>query len=223
VFGIAYRMLHSSYDAEDIAQEVWLRWQTLDLGSVREPGALLATMTARLVLNHIGSATVRRELGVGDMYEESVSYTPDPTAALSMREDLSAAIELLVSRLTPTERAAFILREALGYPYTRIGEVVGSTPTAARQLVSRARRRMSSASARSASAAGSGRFAETVIVALAHDEPREIEAAVTAGLSEIRRRTVRRASSAPDPQPRACPSAPSRSMSSRREETPSFA
>jgi RNA polymerase sigma-70 factor (TIGR02957 family) len=140
LFGIAYRMLSSASEAEDLLQEVWLRWQTTDRGQVRNPGAFLATTTTRLAINELQSARVRRETYIGPWLPEPVDTSADPCLGAERGEALEFAALLLMEKLTPSERAAYVLREAFDYPYAQIADILQSTEPAVRQLVSRARK-----------------------------------------------------------------------------------
>ena len=139
LFGIAYRMLGTATEAEDLVQESWLRWSTTDRDAVREPAAFLATTVTRLALNEATSARARRESYVGPWLPEPVDTSADPTLGAERAEALSLAVLVLLERLTPPERAAFVLREAFDYPHSRIAEVLEISEANARQLVSRAR------------------------------------------------------------------------------------
>lgn len=140
LFGIAYRMLGSAAEAEDLVQEVWLRWQTCDRGKVANPAAFLATAMTRLAINELQSARVRRETYVGPWLPEPVDTSADPYLGAERGEALEFAALVLMEKLTPNERAAYILREAFGYSYAEIANIVQSTEPAVRQLVSRARK-----------------------------------------------------------------------------------
>jgi len=140
LFGIAYRMLSSATEAEDLVQEVWLRWQTYDRGAVVNPGAFLATVTTRLAINALQSARVRRETYIGPWLPEPVDTSADPYLGAERGEALEMATLVLMEKLTPNERAAYVLREAFDYPYAKISDVLQSTEPAVRQLVSRARK-----------------------------------------------------------------------------------
>jgi RNA polymerase sigma-70 factor (ECF subfamily) len=142
LFGIAYRMLSSVTEAEDLVQEVWLRWQTCDRSAVANPSAFLATTATRLAINELQSARVRRETYVGPWLPEPVDTSADPYLGAERGEALKFATLLLMEKLTPNERAAYILREAFDYAYTDIADILKSTEPAVRQLVSRARRHM---------------------------------------------------------------------------------
>ncbi|SIM57707.1 RNA polymerase sigma-70 factor, ECF subfamily [Micromonospora cremea] len=139
LFGIAYRMLGSVAEAEDVVQEAWLRWQQTDRSQVRDPIGFLVTTTSRLALNAATSARARRELYPGPWLPEPVDTSADPTLQAERNESLELAVLLLLERLTPAERAVYVLREAFDYPYRRIGEVLGISEANARQLGRRAR------------------------------------------------------------------------------------
>lgn len=140
LFGIAYRMLSSATEAEDLVQEVWLRWQTYDRATVLNPAAFLATTMTRLAINALQSARVRRETYVGPWLPEPVDTSADPYLGAERGEALEFAALLLMEKLTPNERAAYVLREAFDYPYAQIAEILQATEPAVRQLVSRARK-----------------------------------------------------------------------------------
>jgi RNA polymerase sigma-70 factor (TIGR02957 family) len=142
LFGIAYRMVGSAVEAEDLVQDVWLRWQTYDRATVTDPAAFLATVTTRLAINALQSARVRRETYVGPWLPEPVDTTADPHLGAERGEALGLAILLLLERLSPTERAAYVLREAFDYPYRRIADIIQVSEVGARQLVSRARKHL---------------------------------------------------------------------------------
>lgn len=141
LFGIAYRMLGSAVDAEDVVQEVWVRWQTYaDRASVTNPAAFLATTATRLAINATQTARVRRETYIGPWLPEPVDTSADPHLGAERGEALGFAVLLLLERLTPNERAAYVLREAFDYPYRQIAEILRLSEPAVRQLVSRARK-----------------------------------------------------------------------------------
>jgi RNA polymerase sigma-70 factor (ECF subfamily) len=158
LFGIAYRILGNAADAEDVLQDTWVRWQLCDRSAVREPAAFLATTATRLAINVLNSAHMRRETYIGPWLPSPVDTTSDPTLGAERGEALELATLLLMERLTPTERAAYVLREAFVYPYSRIAEVVETSEAGARQLVSRARKHLAGGSRRSASRETQRRF-----------------------------------------------------------------
>jgi len=140
LFGIAYRMLGSATEAEDLVQDVWLRWQAYDRDTVENPGAFLATTTTRLAINNLQSARVRRETYVGPWLPEPVDTSADPYLGAETGNALEFAVLMLLEKLTPNERAAYVLREAFDYPYGHIADILQSNEPAVRQLVSRARK-----------------------------------------------------------------------------------
>lgn len=140
LFGIAYRMLGSAAEAEDIVQDVWLRWQATDRNAVENPPAFLATTTTRMCINFSQSAKSRRETYVGPWIPEPVDTSNDPALGAERGEALGLAILLLLEKLSPTERAAYILREAFDYSHREIADVLQMEEENSRQLVSRARK-----------------------------------------------------------------------------------
>jgi RNA polymerase sigma-70 factor (ECF subfamily) len=143
LFGIAYRRLGSTSDADDVVQEAWIRWQGIDRSQVRDATAFLATMTMRLASNVAQSARVRHETSVGPHLVEAVEAAASPALDADHTDALESALRVLVLTLPPAERAAYVLREAFDYPYRRIAYVLGLSEANARQLVTRARRRLS--------------------------------------------------------------------------------
>jgi RNA polymerase sigma-70 factor (ECF subfamily) len=140
LFGIAYRMLGSAAEAEDIVQDVWLRWQATDRSVVETPPAFLATTTTRMCINFAQSARSRRETYVGPWLPEPVDTSNDPALGAERGEALGLAILLLLETLSPTERAAYVLREAFDYSYRQIADILQMEEANTRQLVSRARK-----------------------------------------------------------------------------------
>jgi RNA polymerase sigma factor (sigma-70 family) len=139
LFGIAYRMLGRAADAEDVVQEVWVRWQGTDRSRVNDRFAFLVKITTRVALNVAVSACVRREVTVGRWLPERVPAAEDPTLAAERLADVEYAVQLLLQRLSPNERAVFLLREAFGYRFREIAEALAISYANARQLGRRAR------------------------------------------------------------------------------------
>src|SRR5262245_24001470 len=139
LFGIAYRMLGSAAEAEDIVQDVWLRWQTTDRTAVRDAAAFLATTATRLAINVMQSARARRETYVGPWQPEPVDTSADPGLEAERGEALESGVLMLLEKLSSVERAAYILREAFDYPYRDIADILRLQEANARQLVTRAR------------------------------------------------------------------------------------
>jgi RNA polymerase sigma factor (sigma-70 family) len=142
LFGIAYRMLGSAAEAEDVVQDVWLRWQTTDRSPVRNPLAFLVTATQRLAINVLQSARARRETAVGSSLPEpaDTSAGADPGVGTERAEALTHAVRLLLERLSPAQRAAYVLREAFNHSYQEIADILRIEEANARQLVTRARK-----------------------------------------------------------------------------------
>jgi len=165
LFGIAYSMLGNAAEAEDVVQEVWLRWQSTNRSAVENPPAFLATTTMRLCINLAHSAQVRRETCIGTWLPEPVGSGPDPTSGAERGEILRLAVIVLLEKLSPTERAAYILREAFDYRYGEIAEVLRIAVANTRQLVCRARKRIADGRRTPVSAAKQRRLLEAFIAA----------------------------------------------------------
>lgn len=140
LFGIAYRILGSAAEAEDIVQDVWMRWQATDRSVVLNARAYLATTTTRLAINVIQSARARRETYVGTSLAEGVAIGHNPHLEAERGEALDRAVRLLLETLSPTERAAYVLREAFDYRYRQIADILRLGEANIRQLVTRARK-----------------------------------------------------------------------------------
>lgn len=142
LFGVAYRVLGSSADAEDILQEAWVRWQSTDRDDIIEPRAFLTTVTTRLAINLAQSARMRRESYVGPWLPEPVDTSRDPNVGAERAEAVEMAVLLVLGKLNPVERAAYVLREAFDYPYPQIAEILDTSEANTRQLVSRSRKHL---------------------------------------------------------------------------------
>lgn len=142
VFGAAYRILGSVAEAEDVAQEVWLRAVAADLSEVRDLRAWLVTLAARASYNVLKSARVRRESYVGPWLPEPLLTGPDAAAQVLVDESVSTAMLVVMETLTPAERVELVLHDVFGFPFGRIAEVLGGTPAAGHKLASRARARV---------------------------------------------------------------------------------
>jgi len=176
LFGIAYRMLGSVADAEDVLQDVWIRWQGTDRSGIREPLAFLTTVTTRVSINALQSAHTRRETYIGPWLPEPVNTEDDPLLGAERGEALQFAILILLEKLTPNERAAYVLREALDYEYDRIAEILQATPASARQLVSRARKHLASEKRVTAPEPDQRRLLEAFLAAAQRGEASDLEA-----------------------------------------------
>ncbi|MEV5649791.1 RNA polymerase sigma-70 factor [Nocardia sp. NPDC052254] len=140
LFTVAYEMLGSAADAEDVLQDVWLRWVEVDLDQVRERRAYLVRMTTRQTLNRLRTLSRRKESYVGPWLPEPMLTAPDVADDVELAESMSMALMLVLETLTPTERAVFVLREVFDLDYAEIADAVDKTPTAVRQIAYRARK-----------------------------------------------------------------------------------
>jgi RNA polymerase sigma factor (sigma-70 family) len=175
LFGIAYRMLGSRAEAEDIVQDVWLRWQTADRSLVRDAAAFLATTTTRLAINVMQSARARRETYVGTWLPEPVDTTADPGLGAERGEALELGVLVLLEKLSPMERAAYILREAFDYPYRDIANVLCLQEPNARQVVTRARQQVANGRGVPASSTEQSRLLGAFIAAAQNGEVAALE------------------------------------------------
>lgn len=143
LLGLAYRLLGSMWDAEDVVQEAYLRWAAADRADIRVPRAFLITVVSRLALDQLRSARVTREAYTGPWLPEPVATDAfGPADSAELRDTLAYATLHLMERLTPPERAVFVLREAFELPYDEIASIVGATVENCRQLHSRAARHL---------------------------------------------------------------------------------
>jgi RNA polymerase sigma-70 factor (ECF subfamily) len=144
MFSIAYRMLGSATEAEDIVQEAYLRYQAVAPGTINSPKAFLSTIVTRLCLNQLQSARVQRETYIGPWLPEPIFTETDeranPQHQAEMHDSISFAFLMLLEELTPLERAVFLLRETFDYEYDDIATIVGKEPAACRQVFSRAKK-----------------------------------------------------------------------------------
>ena len=139
LFTVAYEMLGSAADAEDVVQETWLRWAGVDHDTVRDHRAYLVRIVTRQALNRLRTLSRRREDYVGEWLPEPLLTSPDVAADVELAESVSMAMLTVLETLAPAERAVFVLREVFDTPYEEIAEAVGKTPAAVRQINHRAR------------------------------------------------------------------------------------
>jgi RNA polymerase sigma-70 factor (TIGR02957 family) len=139
LFTVAYEMLGSAADAEDVLQETWLRWAGVDLGTVRDQRAYLVRITTRQALIRLRTLGRRKESYVGPWLPEPLLTAADVAEDIELADSVSMAMLLVLETLTPTERAVFVLRDVFGLAYGEIAEAVGKSPAAARQIAHRAR------------------------------------------------------------------------------------
>lgn len=146
LLGLAYRMLGSLADAEDVVQDAWIRWQRTDRDAVDNPAAWLTTATTRLALDRIRTLARRREDYVGPWLPEPVALVADdPAVATEQAESLTLGFLVVLDALSATERAVFLLADVFGEPYSTIAAAVGKSEENCRQIASRARRKVRSA------------------------------------------------------------------------------
>jgi len=147
LLGVAYRLLGSITDAEDALQEAWLRARDTDLDTVRDVRSWLTVIVTRICLDVLKSSRVQRERYIGEWLPEPIvdegdvgGGPADPADRVSLDDSVSLALLVVLERLSPAERTAFVLHEVFGLPFETIAQAVGRTPAACRQLASRARR-----------------------------------------------------------------------------------
>jgi RNA polymerase sigma-70 factor (TIGR02957 family) len=136
---VAYRVLGRFSDAEDVVQDTWLRWSGVDVAQVADPEAFLVRVATRLAIDRLRSAQARRESYIGPWLPEPMITAPDVAENVTLADSVSTAMLLILESLSPLERAVFVLREAFGYSYAEIGEIVGRGEAAVRQTARRAR------------------------------------------------------------------------------------
>ncbi len=139
LFTVAYEMLGSRADAEDVVQQTWLRWAAVDRGEVRDPRAYLVRIVTRQALNRLRTLSRRREDYVGEWLPEPLLTVPDVAQDVELAESVSIAILTVLETLGPVERAVFLLREVFDVPHDEIAQTVGRSAAAVRQIAHRAR------------------------------------------------------------------------------------
>ena len=184
LFGVAYRVLGSASEADDVVQDAWIRWQGTDRGEIRDPAAFLVTMTGRLALTVGQSARVRREISSEPLEADAVDLGDDPSRIAERGEALALALLALLEKLSATERAAFVLREAFDYPHRRIAEVLGLSEANARQLVTRARGRLHGERRRRVGAAEHRCLLDTFVAAAQTGDVASLERLLAAEVAE---------------------------------------
>ncbi|SEE04139.1 RNA polymerase sigma-70 factor [Streptomyces sp. TLI_105] len=157
LFTVAYEMLGSAADAEDVLQETWLRWAGVDPGTVRDPRAYLVRITTRQALTHLRTLGRRKESYLGPWLPEPLLTAPDVAEDAELAESVSMAMLLVLETLTPTERAVFVLREVFDLAYDEIAQAVDRTPAAVRQIAHRARAHVAARRPRNIASAGETR------------------------------------------------------------------
>ncbi len=207
LYAVALRVLGDVGDAEDVVQEAWLRWERADRSNVLSPSAFLAVTATRLAINVAYSARRRHETPAGSWLPEMVDRGVGPEMEAERRDAVEAAIRLMLERLTPAERATYLLRTAFDYPYRRISEVLHLGVEHARQLVRRAHEGMAAGRRRPVDGATHRRLVRTFLAAAQTGDLGELEELLAADLGGRRvaarfrtPRSMRRAS----PHPPTC-------------------
>jgi RNA polymerase sigma-70 factor (ECF subfamily) len=159
LFTVAYEMLGSAADAEDVLQETWLRWTTVDLNAVRDRRAYLVRITTRQALSQLRKLGRRKESYVGPWLPEPLLTAPDVAEDVELADSVSMAMLLVMETLTPAERAVFVLRDVFDLDYDEIAEAVDKTPAAVRQIAHRARNHVAARRPRGGTTAAQARGA----------------------------------------------------------------
>ncbi|MEQ4722521.1 sigma-70 family RNA polymerase sigma factor [Nonomuraea sp. B19D2] len=183
LFTIGLRILQDVGEAEDVVQETWLRWARADRSIVNNPSAFLALTTTRLAINVAQSARRRHETSAGPWLPETSDRSVSPETAAERREAVNTALWLLLERLSPAERAAYLLRIAFDYPYRRISEILHLGEDHARQLVRRARDHLATERRHPISTTAHRRLVRTFLAAAETGDLAELEELLAADLA----------------------------------------
>ncbi len=159
LFTVAYEMLGSAVDAEDVVQEAWLKWTNVDQAEVRDPRAYLVRIVTRKALDQLRTVARRREEYIGPWLPEPLLTSPDVAEDVELADSLSMAMLLVLETLTPTQRAVFVLHEVFDLGYDELAEAVGKTPAAVRQIAHRAREHVAARRPRGVVSPADTRFA----------------------------------------------------------------
>lgn len=184
LFWIAHRVLNNASDAEDVVQDVWIRWQRADREQVRNPSAFLTTATTRVAINVLQSARVRHEAAASpwldDLGGTLVDPHSEPLDAAELADGVERAIRVLLEHLNPAERAAFVLRRCFDYPYRAIADLLHLNVANVRQLVSRAQVRVHTTPPRSVNPEMHRLLARAFITAARSGDLHDLEEVLTA-------------------------------------------
>lgn len=183
LFGIAYRVLGSPAEADDVVQDAWIRWQGTDRTKVRDAAAFLATTTTRLAINVGQSARARHETSIEVRPVEPMDAGADPALAAEQREALEHAVRTLLEKLSPAERAVYVLRVAFDHPYRQIAEVLALSEVNARQILTRARRRLAGDASRTVGVAEQRRLLAAFVAAAHAGEITDLERLLAADVA----------------------------------------
>lgn len=185
LYAVALSVLKDVGEAENVVQEAWLRWERADRSDVGNPAAFLAVTVRRIAINVALSARRRHELLAGPWLPEGVDERADPGAAAERHEAVDAAIRLMLERLTPAEQATCLLRDAFGYPYLRIAEVLRLGIAQSRQLVCRAHQNLADGPGRPVDAAAHRRLVRTFMAAAQTGDLDELEELLVTGMTSL--------------------------------------
>lgn len=208
LFGIAYRVVGSAADAEDVLQDVWLRWQATDRTIVVDATGFLVTMTTRLAINAACSARSRRSTALEPWLADAAGTAADPAQVTERSEALGIAVFLLLEKLPPTERAVYVLGHAFDYSYAHIAEILQVSEANARQLASRARKHLAADAGQPVRPAAQQRLLETFRVAARSGELTALKKLLVADVA------------GDSPRPALVPSLESRASLAGREAAP---
>lgn len=206
LFTLARKILGNAPEAEDVVQETWLRWQRADRRGVTNPPGFLVTAASRLAINVLQSARSRHEAAVTPTLENAADGRIGPETTAERTEAVERSIHVLLERLTPAERGAYVLRKGFDYPYPEVADVLGLSAPNARQLVSRARARIRSAGRRPVSVDAHRRLVRAFLTAARAGEFTELETLLAADI----RRTAAGGGHGTDASHRRPPSGPRR-------------
>lgn len=185
LFRVAYRIVGNRHEAEELVQDVWERWQRTDRAAVADPGAFLVTAVSRLAINVLQSARRRHETAAGPWLSvDRATDGVDPQAQAEHQEAFDSAVRLLLERLSPAERATYVLREGFEYPYREIAATLRIAAPNARQLVKRARDRLSSDRRHPVTPAAHSRLRHALVSASRAGELAGLEQLLTADLAQ---------------------------------------
>ena len=175
LFRIAYGIVGSAAAAEDVVQEAWLRWQRCNRGEISNPAAFLATATTRLAINVIQSAGHRHETPANTVLAGLVDRSPNPAKRAEQSAAVEWALGLVLARLTPSQRAAYLLRSGFDYPYREIARILRTSVSNARQLVHRAQQSLVDGCNRQVDSAAHRRLVRTFVAAAQTGDLAELE------------------------------------------------
>ncbi len=178
LLGLAYRMLGTIADADDVVQDAWLRWQAADAAAVRSPEAWLTTVTTRLAIDRLRSHRRRREEYVGPWLPEPLVAEAGPEEAAELADSLTFGFLTVLDRLGPIERAVFLLADVFAIPYAEIADTVGKSEAACRQIASRARHRLRDGG-RSRPTGADRELVDALLIAIAIGDVDEVLARLT--------------------------------------------